>query len=150
MDVPNCWIAVVAQDIAVKGIAGGFAEVGFGKAGPLERMRAGDGYAVYSPRTAWQAGESLQAFTAIGRVRSGIVFRADGGAVPGPFRVEVDYFRAAPLPIRSLVQDLTFIRNKEHWGSAFRFGFVKIPRDDFALIAAAMGCPLPIEDAQPG
>ena len=92
----------------------------------------------------------LQAFTAIGRVRTGVVYRAAGGAGPGPFRVDVDYFAAAPAPIRPLVESLTFIRNKARWGSAFRFGFVKVPPDDFALIAAAMGCTIPVEDTQPG
>jgi hypothetical protein len=150
MEAPRYWIAAVAQEIAVKGIAGGFAEVGFGKAGPLERMRAGDGFAVYSPRTAAPEGLPLQAFTAIGRVRTGVVFRAEGGAGPGPFRVEVDYFPAAPAPIRPLVESLTFIRNKAHWGAAFRFGFVKVPPDDFALIAAAMGCKLTVPEPQPG
>jgi hypothetical protein len=150
MELPRYWIAAVAQDIAVRGIAGGFAEAGYGKAGPLERMRAGDGFAVYSSRTATPQGPPLQAFTAIGRVRTGVVYRAEGGAGPGPFRVEVHYFPAAPAPIRPLVDSLTFIRNKAHWGAAFRFGFVKIAPDDFALIATAMGCRLPVLEPQPG
>jgi hypothetical protein len=150
MDAPRYWVAAVAQESALTGIAGGFGEVGYGKAGPLERMRAGDFYAVYSPRTAWPEGLPLQAFTAIGRVRSGIVYRAEGGAGPGPFRIDVDYLPAAPAPIRPLIDALTFIRNKAHWGAAFRFGFIKVPPDDFALIAAAMGCKLPIADALPG
>ena len=150
MDAPRCWIAAVAQAAAITGIAGSFAEVAYGKAGPLERMRAGDFFAVYSPRTAWPEGEPLQAFTAIGRVRTGIVYRAAGGAGAGPFRIDVEYYPAAPAPIRPLIDALTFIRNKAHWGAAFRFGFIKIPPGDFALIAAAMGCALPVECAQSG
>jgi hypothetical protein len=34
---------------------------------------------------------------------------------------------------------LAFIRNKEHWGAAFRFGVVRVSRDDFAAIARAWG-----------
>jgi hypothetical protein len=34
---------------------------------------------------------------------------------------------------------LSFIRSKTHWGAAFRFGLVRVPREDFALIATAMG-----------
>jgi hypothetical protein len=37
------------------------------------------------------------------------------------------------------VPQLTFIRSKTHWGAAFRFGLVRVPREDFATIAAAMG-----------
>jgi hypothetical protein len=145
MDAHNCWIAAIAQQDALAGVAGGYAEVGYGKAGPLERMRAGDGFVVYSPRATWPNGEPLQAFTAIGRVCTGIVYRAGGGAGPGPFRIAVEYFPAAPAPIRPLIDALSFIRNKAHWGAAFRFGFIKVPPEDFALLASAMGCPLSVE-----
>jgi len=33
----------------------------------------------------------------------------------------------------------TFIRSKTHWGVAFRYDLVRVPRDDFATIATAMG-----------
>ena len=150
MDAPRYWIAAVAQASAITGIAGDFAEVGYGRAGPLERMRAGDYFAAYSPRTAWSEGQPLQAFTALGRVRTGIVYRAARGTVPGPFRIDVEYYPAAPAPIRPLIDALSFIRNKAHWGATFRFGFVRVSPRDFALIASAMGCTLPVEDPQPG
>jgi hypothetical protein len=38
-----------------------------------------------------------------------------------------------------LIDALSFIRSKAHWGAAFRFGVVRVPESDFALIAAAMG-----------
>jgi hypothetical protein len=38
-----------------------------------------------------------------------------------------------------LIEDLSFIRSKKHWGAAFRFGVLRVPEADFALIAAAMG-----------
>jgi hypothetical protein len=149
MDAHHCWIAAIAQQEALLGVAGGYAEVGYGKAGPLERMRAGDGFAVYSPRATWPDGELLQAFTAIGRVRTGTVYRAEVGAGPGPFRIAIEYFPAAPAPIRPLIDTLSFIRNKAHWGAVFRFGFIKVPPEDFARLTDAMGCRLPIEIPQP-
>lgn len=149
MDVPRYWIAVVAQQDALRAVAGGYAEVGHGKAGPLERMRAGDGFAVYSPRDSWPDGAPLQVFTAIGRVRTGIVHRAEGGDGPGPFRIDVEYFPAAPAPIHPLIEEFSFIRNKAHWGTAFRYGLIKVPPEDFARLAVAMSCRLPIETPQP-
>ena len=71
----NYWIGVVSKDHVDIGVAGGFTQVNHGKAGPLERMRAGDGFAFYSPRTAYPDGELLQAFTAIGRIRNGTVYQ---------------------------------------------------------------------------
>jgi hypothetical protein len=89
----------------------------------------------------------LQAFTAIGRIRDGKVYQAaqtNGGAespTPAfkPFRLGVDYLPAQDAPIKPLIDDLSFIRSKAHWGAAFRFGFLRVPEADFARIAAAMG-----------
>lgn len=137
MPARNYWIGVVTQDHVAAGVAGGFAQLNHGKAGPLERMREGDGFAYYAPRTAWPGGEPLQAFTAIGRVAAGGIRQAGDGS--GAFRRAVDYLPAGAAPVRPLIGALTFIRSKAHWGAAFRFGFLRVPEEDFARIAAAMG-----------
>ncbi len=139
MNERRFWIAVVSKDHVDRATAGGFAQVNHGKAGPLERMRAGDGFAFYSPRASHPDGASLQAFTAIGRVRSGTLYQADLDDGFRPFRLDVEFLNAAPAPVRPLVPDLSFIRSKTHWGAAFRFGVVRVPAADFALIAGAMG-----------
>lgn len=139
MNARNYWIGVVSSDHVESATAGGYAQLNHGKAGPLERMRAGDGFAFYSPRAAYPDGEPLQAFTAIGRIRNGTVYQATADASFRPFRLDVDYFPAQPAPVRSLIADLSFIRSKTHWGAAFRFGVVRVPEADFALIATAMG-----------
>jgi len=133
------WIGVVSKDHADCATAGGFAQVSHGKAGPLERMQAGDGFAYYSPRTSHPDGAPLQAFTAIGRVRSGTIYQAETVEGRRPFRLAVDYLAAEPAPVKPLVTELTFIRSKTHWGGAFRYGVVRVPESDFARIAAAMG-----------
>jgi hypothetical protein len=131
------WIVVVARDAAVAGAAAGYLQVGSGKAGPLERMQGGDGFVLYSPRTS-AAGEALQAFTAIGRVRDTPI--EIGGSGPGgPFRRAAEFMPAGAASIRPLIPALSFIRNKVQWGAAFRFGVVRVPADDFARIAQAMG-----------
>ena len=80
MSERHYWIGVVSKDHVAIGVAGGFTQLNHGKAGPLERMRAGDGFAFYSPRTAYPDGPPLQAFTAIGRVRDGEIFQAETAA----------------------------------------------------------------------
>jgi hypothetical protein len=144
MNERNYWIGVVSKDHVARGVAGGFTQLNHGKAGPLERMRAGDGFAFYSPRLSYPDGAPLQAFTAIGRVRDGIVYQASHVAdamVDGfaPFRLGVDYLPAHDAPIKPLIDALSFIRSKAHWGAAFRFGYLRVPGEDFARIAAAMG-----------
>jgi hypothetical protein len=141
------WIGVVSKDHVDLGRAGGFVQLSHGKAGPLERMHAGDGLCLYSPRATWPDGARLQAFTAIGRIRTGCVYQANGGDGARPFRLEVDYFPATTAAIGPLIAGLSFIRSKTHWGAAFRFGIARIPESDFAQIAAAMGCSLSLDFA---
>jgi predicted RNA-binding protein len=45
---------------------------------------------------------------------------------------------AQDVSILPLINDLTFIKDKVHWGASFRFGTVQIPEEDFRLIAAKM------------
>jgi hypothetical protein len=144
MNERSYWIGVVSKDHAALGVKGGFTQLNHGKAGPLERMRAGDGFAFYSPRLSHPDGAALQAFTAIGRVRDGHVYQArpapdDAGGAFVPFRLRVEYLSANDAPIRPLIDELSFIRSKTHWGAAFRFGYLRVPEADFARVARAMG-----------
>ena len=135
----NYWIGVVSRAHAQAAAAGGFVELNHGKAGPLERMREGDGLALYSPRSDDPDGARVQAFTAIGRVAPGPIVQAPTGEGAAPFRRGVRYWPANEAPIEPLIEPLSFIRSKVHWGAPFRFGFVKVPQSDFAQIAQAMG-----------
>lgn len=143
----NCWIGVVSRSHVLLGVAGGFAQMNHGKHAPLKRMKAGDGLVYYSPREAYPDGAPLQAFTAIGFIRTGEVYAHDMTAdgVPGfvPWRIDVDYLSAQSTPIQPLITQLDFIRDKTHWGAAFRFGQLRIGEADFLKIAAAMACEMP-------
>ena len=139
MSTRTYWIGVVSKDHVDLGVAGGFMQVNHGKAGPLERMHTGDGFAFYSPRTTYPDGELLQAFTAIGRVGVGPIYEVPPVEPAHAFRRDAAWLAATPAPIKPLLPELAFIRNKEHWGAALRFGVVRVSRDDFAAIARAMG-----------
>ena len=136
----NYWIGVVSRSHVQLGVQGGFVQLGHGKRAPLERLRAGDGLVTYSPRTSYPDGEALQSFTAIGIVTSGEICQVEMTPDFKPCRVDVSYLEYREASIKPLVERLSFIRNKAHWGATFRFGQLKIPADDFALIAQAMGC----------
>jgi hypothetical protein len=84
--------------------------------------------------------EPLQSFTAIGTVVSGDVYQVEMAPDFKPYRADVEFSRCQEAPIKPLIEQLSFIKSKTHWGAAFRFGQLKIPPDDFALIAQAMGC----------
>jgi hypothetical protein len=127
----------------LRGVEGGFAQMNHGKQAPLQRMKAGDGLIYYSPREDYPDGAPLQAFTALGFIRTGEVYAYDMTAdgVPGfvPRRIDVDYVDTQITSIRPLIAQLDFIKDKTHWGAAFRFGQVKIGEVDFRCIAHAMG-----------
>lgn len=139
MPVRNCWLGVVFRSHVQIGVKGGFIQLNHGKKAPLQKFRGGDGLVIYSPRTEYPDGEPLQSFTAIGTIVSGEIYQVD--VAPGfkPYRVEVQFVRCNEAPIKPLIEELSFIKSKTHWGAAFRFGQLKIPADDFALIANAMG-----------
>ena len=99
MSARNYWIGVVSKSHVDVGVAGGFTQINHGKAGPLERMRQGDGFAYYSPRTEHPYGTPVQAFTAIGRVRAGAIFQAESDG-SRPFRRSVEYLPAHEAPVR--------------------------------------------------
>ncbi len=135
----NYWIGVVSRSHVRLGVQGGFVQLGHGKRAPLERLRAGDGIVMYSPLTSYPDGATLQSFTAIGIVASGEIYQAEMSPGFTPYRVDVSYLDCREAPIKPLVERLSFIRSKTHWGAAFRFGQLKIPAGDFTLIAQAMG-----------
>ena len=133
------WIGVVSREHVMIGVKGGFIQLNHGKRAPLQRLSADDGVVFYSPRTSYPDGEPLQSFTAIGRVKSGDIYQVE--MTPGfkPFRADVKFLKAKVTPIRPLIDRLSFIKDKSHWGARLRFGHLSIGEADFALIAAAMG-----------
>lgn len=134
---PRFWIAVISQAAADAAVAGGYLEVNQGKAGPLARLRPGDGVACYSPRASDARGAPVQAFTALGRVADAPLYQLPHDHQP--FRRAVDWIPCVPASVRPLIDTLGFIGNKAYWGTPFRYGFLRIPPADFACIAAALG-----------
>jgi predicted RNA-binding protein len=134
----NYWINTISRDHVRVGVAGGFTQAGHGKNTGLKRLKVGDWIVFYSPQTAYHDGESLQAFTAIGQVKDEELYQVE--MAPGfvPWRRNVDFMKCHEVPIRPLIGDLSFIKDKTHWGYMFRFGLFQIPESDFRLIRDSM------------
>ena len=133
------WIGVVARDHVAIGVAGGFTQMSHGKAAPLERMQAGDGFVFYSPRTDYPHGDPLQQFTACGTVIGDEVYQVEMSPDFHPWRRAVQFAECAPADIRPLLSQLTFVLEGRNWGFTFRRGLFQIPSDDFDRILTAMG-----------
>lgn len=133
----RAWIAVASAEHVARGRAGGFMQICHGKAAPLRRLGPGDAIVYYSPTQTFRGADRLQAFTAIGHVKPGAVYRAEMGAFQ-PYRRDVDLFDAGAVAIGALAGRLAFTAPGSNWGYQLRRGLVEIGLDDMAAIRDAM------------
>jgi hypothetical protein len=131
------WIGVVSKQHVMRGVSLGIAQIGHGKRSGLARMHAGDGFVYYSPKESYEGNEPLQAFTAIGTVTDDEIWQADEGSFK-PWRRRISYTSSTEIPIRPLLDKLSFTQGKKSWGYAFRYGLIEVSEADFRLIAKAM------------
>jgi DNA-binding MarR family transcriptional regulator/predicted RNA-binding protein len=132
------WVSTISRDHVRLSVEGGFTQAGHGKASALKRLKADDWLVYYSPKTSLREGEPLQAFTAIGRVLDEELYQVEQAPGFTPWRRNIEFVRGTEAPIRPLIDQLSFIKDKRRWGYMFRVGLFKIPQDDFALISRAM------------
>lgn len=134
----KCWVNTISLDHVRLGVEGGFTQAGHGKSSGLKRLSAGDWIAFYSPKTSLLNGAPVQAFTALGRIADDELYQGEMGSGFVPWRRNVEFLDCAEIPIKPLIDGLSFIKDKQHWGYVFRFGLFEIPRPDFELIKNAM------------
>ncbi|KAI8609044.1 PUA-like domain-containing protein [Chytriomyces sp. MP71] len=140
------WIGVVSHNHVRAGVAGGFAQLCHGRHQPLQRMNKGDVLIYYSPKTDMKAKgvtAVVQSFTAIGKVVGDAAYAQQVTPAFAAFRRDVDYDKnARPVPIKQFLARLSFIQNLDDpkkWGMLFRRAHFDISREDFLVIAQAMG-----------
>jgi predicted RNA-binding protein len=132
------WINVVSRDHVRRGVEGGFTQANHGKDWALKKMSKGDWLIFYSPKTAYENGEPLQAFTAIGQIIDNQPYEATMSPSFHPWRRDIRFEKVHEAPIRPLIEHLEFIENKIQWGYKFRFGVIEIEEPDFYIIKNAM------------
>ena len=133
------WIGVASKDHVMRGVEGGFCQLGHGKKTALTRRKPGDWITYYSPRTQFEGGETVQAFTALGQIEPGEVYIGDMGPNFKPYRRDVQFLEISDAPIRPMLEDLSFITDFKRWGYPFQRGHLEMTRTDFELIATTMG-----------
>lgn len=135
------WMGVASAQHARGGRDGGFAQLGHGKHSAVKALRKGDWIVYYSPREGMGEGETVQAFTTIGRVTSRAAYRAEQAMNFNPYRVDVDYLKdAASAPIKPLLGELRLTRDLgASWGMVMRGPKHPLVEEDMRRIAEAMG-----------
>ena len=66
-------------------------------------------------------------------------YRVEASADFHPWRRNMKFLPCQEVPIRPLIEELEFIRNKQRWGIVFRRGLFEIGEADFQKISRAMG-----------
>lgn len=133
------WIGVASKEHVQNGVIGGFCQVCHGKSRPLNCMGEGDWIIYYSPVLKFGGKEACQSFTAIGQINHGKPYTYPMSPDFVPWRRDVSFLKSLDAPIRPLLDDLSFIQDKQKWGFPFRRGCFEISRDDFEVIAYTMG-----------
>jgi predicted RNA-binding protein len=132
------WINTITLDHVQAGEMGGFTQANHGNPRNLNKLQRGDLMVFYSPREKFQGNIPLQAFTAVGQVSDDVPYQVEQDVDFHPYRRNMDFLKCNQVPIRPLINKLSFIKNKTHWGMVFRQGMFEIPESDFAIIAEAM------------
>jgi hypothetical protein len=132
------WVGVAVKDHVDRGVAGGFCMFAHGKHDAVMRVKPGDRFAYYAPMTGMREGEAVRAFVAIGEVLDEAPAEHAMGGGMG-WRRGARYFASQPADVYPLLDKLSFVHDRSHWGMAFRRSLFKVAETDFALIAAAMG-----------
>ena len=132
------WIVVASKDHLDSAVAGGFIQAGHGKLAPMKRLAEGDMVIGYSSKVIFGEASVCQQFTALGTVVDSEIFQVEQAPGFSPYRRRVDYQVVQQVDIRSLIDSLNFIKNKQHWGYPFRTGLFSIPDSDAALITQQM------------
>ncbi len=139
MNEINYWIGVASRDHVLKGVEGGFAGLCHGKSSPLKRMKSGDWIIYYSSKHKLNEKAPCQMFTAIGNVIDDHIYEFDMENGFIPFRRNIKFYQCNEIDIHPLIDKLSFIQNKKKWGYPFRYGYLKISKENFTLIAREMG-----------
>jgi len=135
------WIGVASKEHVLLGVKGGFCQLCHGKPHPLRRMAVGDWLIYYSPKERFEETTPCQKFTAIGKVRGEQIYSFEMLKGFNPFRRDINFLESNEVPIRPILEQLSFIKDKSRWGYAFRFGHFEIPKSDFEVISKTMLSP---------
>ncbi len=132
------WIITASKEHVKNGVLGGFAQACHGKASPLKNMKKGDYIIYYSSKEYFDKKDKCQKFTAIGQVKSNDVYEFEMTPDFCPSRIDIEFMKSSDISILPLINELSFIPNKEKWGYPFRWGTLQINESDYKLISTLM------------
>ena len=132
------YLGIAERNYARLCVEAGVVVLGIKGPAGVRKLSVGDGVIYYSPKTE-PDGETLQCFTAIGEVTGEAPWEREfeGGTTLWvrdiAWRTE-----AREVPIRPLLETLSWVKNPRNWGFYMRGSSREIAGEDYAAIAGAM------------
>lgn len=133
------WIGVaVAEHIRI-GAREGFCAFSHGKETAVGKLALGDRFIYYAPKERYEHGQSVgapvQAFLAAGTV-TGMVEENHYAGYPAFVRA-AEYEPLFNVPVKAIMDRLSFITNPQYWGMAFRRSLFEVSAADFQTVMDA-------------
>jgi predicted RNA-binding protein len=136
----NYWIVCMTDDnlkISLREKVIGFSE---SKARLLKSFQSGDLIVFYVSRESLTSTKRIGKLMGLAEVNGGLYRSSmplwNNGLFP--HRIGIEPRSVKSCDIKSLIEKLRFIKNKEKWGTAFMSGILRVPPEDFETIQACM------------
>ena len=133
------WIGVATKIHVDRATSDGICMFAHGRHSAVLRLSPGDRFAYYGPREHLDGGAPVQQFLALGVVEDGQPIPTQMSADASGWMREAAYLPTVPADVYDLLDGLSFVRDRRHWGMYFRRSLFEIDREDMLLIAGAMG-----------
>lgn len=131
------WIGVAHLKQAKAAEGAGFVAFSHGRESAVRKVSPGDRVIYYSPKTDFE-GTAVQAFVALATVMGEPEQRQMPNTDFTPWTRAAEFTTVSEVPVKPMLEDLTFVTNPRHWGMAFRRSLFEITEGDFILISNAM------------
>jgi len=133
------WIGVAHRKQALSAQSAGFVALSHGKKSAVAKLRVGDRVIYYAPKTDFE-GAAVQAIVALATITGETIYERN---MPDtdfhPWVIDADFASVDEIPIRPLLESLSFVKDIRYWGMAFRRSQFQITKADFEILAGAMG-----------
>lgn len=116
----------------------GFVAFSHGREAAVRNLSSGDKVIYYSPKSDFD-GTPVRCFTAHATVTADAPHEVEFTPQKQAFVRGASFDDVREIPVKPMLEDLSFIKNPKHWGMAFRQGKFSIPEPDYRRITTAMG-----------
>ena len=136
----NYWIICITKDnldICFRQKVIGFVE---SKRKRLKSFQSGDLITFYVSRISLASNTKIGKFVGLAKIEGKSYQSTEPIWKHGlfPQRIAIELLGQKSCSVKSLIEDLTFIKNKAHWGAAFLAGIIRVSPGDFEIIQKSM------------